>query len=254
LIDFELKRLGYVTAMPLGVELRGVRVSGRTALERAQSALTAHGGSDSEEGSSAFEEPEPAESISGLLVSRDHSVRTPTADHLPGLSALLRVSRDVGAVLLGQAPPREYVDTSWDAAARQSVADQLRTAACRVQLPAEVVERLRDASQLLGVEIVSESMCLEGDDIGSVLTPGVRICFTGTAQDSTGQIVERWEMEDLAEAAGLRAVKSVTKTRCEVLVTAEVGTQSGKARKAQEYGKPVFSAEEFLAWLARKGS
>ena len=28
LIDFELKRLGYVTAMPLGVELRGARVSG----------------------------------------------------------------------------------------------------------------------------------------------------------------------------------------------------------------------------------
>ena len=34
LIDFELKRLGYVTAMPLGVELRGARVSGGTALER----------------------------------------------------------------------------------------------------------------------------------------------------------------------------------------------------------------------------
>ena len=161
LIDFELKRLGYVTAMALGVELRGVRVSGGTALERAQSALTAHAGSDSEDGTSAFEEPEPAESVSGLLVSRDHSVRTPTADHLPGLSALLRVSRDVGAVLLGGSPSREGVDTSWDAAARQSVADQLRTAASRVQLPAEVVERLREASRLLGVEIVSESMSLE---------------------------------------------------------------------------------------------
>jgi hypothetical protein len=45
----------------------------------------------------------------------------------------------------------------------------------------------------------------------------------------------------------------VTKTRCEVLVTAEAGTQSGKARKAQEYGKPVFSADEFFAWLAGKG-
>jgi ATP-dependent DNA helicase PIF1 len=250
LIDFELKRLGYVTAMPLGVELRGVRVSGRTALEQAQSALAAHSGSDSEGGSSAFEEPEPAESISGLLVSRDHAVRTPTADHLPGLSALLRVSRDVGAVLLG-GTPSGGLDTSWDAAARQSVADQLRAAASRVQLPAEVVERLREASTLLGVEIVSESMCLERNDIGSVLTPGVRICFTGTAQDSAGQIVERWEMEQLAASAGLTPVKSVTKTRCEVLVTAEAGTQSGKARKAQEYGKPVFTADEFLEWAAK---
>ena len=94
-------------------------------------------------------------------------------------------------------------------------------------------------------------MCLERDDIGSVLTPGVRICFTGTAQDSAGQIVERWEMEQLAASAGLTPVKSVTKTRCEVLVTAEAGTQSGKARKAQEYGKPVFTADEFLEWAAK---
>jgi NAD-dependent DNA ligase len=130
------------------------------------------------------------------------------------------------------------------------VADQLRAAASRVQLPAEVVERLREASQLLGVEIVSESMCLERDDIGVVLTPGTRICFTGTAQDSAGQIVQRWEMEQLAASAGLTPVQSVTKTRCEVLVTAEAGTQSGKARKALEYGKPVFTADEFLAWAA----
>ena len=252
-IDFELKRLGHVTAMPLGVELRGTPVSGRTALEQAQSALEAHGESDSEDGSSAFEEPEPAESISGLLVSRDHSVATPKADHLPGLSALLRISRDVGAMVLGGASAsslRGDDDTPWDAAARQSVADQLRAAASRAQFPANVVERLREASTLLGVDIVSESVCLERDDIGEVLVPGTRICFTGTAQDSAGRIVERWEMEQLAASAGLRPVPSVTKTRCEVLVTAEAGTQSGKARKAQEYGKAVFTADEFLAWVA----
>ena len=250
LIDFELKRLGYVTAMPLGVELRAARVSGRTALARAQSALAAHAGSDSQEGSSAFEEPEPAESVSGLLVSRDHAVPTPAADHLPGLSALLRVSRAVGAVLLGDAAVARDGDTSWDAAARQAVADQLRAAAARVRLPAEVVTRLREASELLGVEIVTESVCSDRDDIDDVLVPGARICFTGTAQDSAGRVVERWEMEQLAESAGLRPVNSVTKTRCEVLVIAEAGTQSGKARKASEYGKPVFTADEFLAWAA----
>ena len=254
LIDFELKRLGYVTAMPLGVELRGARESGRTALERAHSALEAHGGSDSEEGSSAFEEPEPAESTSGLLVSRDHAAPTPVADHLPGLSALLWVSRGVGAVVLGGVAAsslRGRKDTPWDAAARQSVADQLRAAAGRARLPSDVVARLREASKLLGAEIVSDSSSLEGDDIGAVLAPGARICFTGTAQDSAGRIVERWEMEQLAASAGLRPVSSVNKTRCEVLVVAEAGTQSGKARKAIEYGKPVFTADEFLAWVAQ---
>ncbi|PRC57261.1 AAA family ATPase, partial [Mycobacterium sp. ITM-2017-0098] len=77
-----------------------------------------------------------------------------------------------------------------------------------------------------------------------------RICFTGTAQDPAGRIVERDEMERMATAAGLLPVKTVTKTRCDVLVTAEAGTQSGKARKAQEYGKPVFCADDFFAWLA----
>ena len=253
LIDFELKRLGYVTAMPLGVELRGARVSGRTALERAQSALEAHRGLRSEEGSSAFEEPEPAESLSGLLVSRDHSVPTPTADHLPGLSALLRVSRDVGAVVLGGVPASSLRNggTPWDAAARQSVADQLRAAAARAQLPAQVVARLNEASQLLGVEIVPQSLCFERDDIADVLVPGARICFTGTVQDNASRIVERWEMEELAASAGLKPVRSVSKTRCEVLVTAEAGSQSGKARKAQEYGKAVFTADEFLAWVTK---
>ena len=141
--------------------------------------------------------------------------------------------------------------TPWDAAARQSVADQLRAAAARAQLPAEVVARLREASTLLGVEIVPESLCLERDDIADVLVPGVRICFTGTAQDKAGRIVERWEMEQLAASTGLAPVSSVTKTRCEVLVIAEAGTQSGKARKAQEYGKAVFTADEFLAWVAK---
>jgi ATP-dependent DNA helicase PIF1 len=112
------------------------------------------------------------------------------------------------------------------------------------------VERLREAESFLGVEIVSGACVVERHDIGAVLVPGARICFTGTVQDAAGRIVEREEMERLALEAGLAPVKSVTKTRCEVLVTAEAGSQSGKARKAQEYGKPVLSADEFLAWLA----
>ena len=164
------------------------------------------------------------------------------------------MSRDVGGALLGltASAVRAGGDTPWDAVARQSVADQLRAAAGRAQLTTEVVARLCAASERLGVEIAWDSVCSERDDIGSVLVPEARICFTGTAQDSAGRIVERWEMEQLAESAGLRAVSSVTKTRCEVLVTAEAGSQSGKARKAVEYGKPVFTADEFLAWVAAR--
>ena len=250
LIDFELKRLGYITAMPLGVELPRTRTTGDTALQRARSALAAHRRADAEQGSSAFDDPEPTESMSGLLISRDHGVTTPAADHLPALSALLRISRDVGAVMLGADPPETGADAGWDAAARRSVADQLRAAVSRVRLPADVLDRLRAAELLLGTDIASQATLLDASQIGDTLTPGARICFTGTAQDAAGRSVERWEMEDLARSVGLTPVKSVSKTRCDVLVTAEAGTQSGKARKAQEYGKPVFCADEFFAWAA----
>jgi hypothetical protein len=249
LLDFELKRLGYVTAMPLGVELHGARLRGATALERARAALDAHRDSESEDGSSAFDDPESIE-MSGLLVSRDSSVPTPVAEHLPGLSALMRISRDVSAVLLGGQVPASSAGTGWETGARQSVADQLRAAASRVQLTDEVLARLRAAEDLLGVEILSGAVLVAQHSIADVLTPGARICFTGAAQDSSGRIVERDEMERLAAGAGLAPVKTVTKTRCDVLVTAEAGTQSGKARKALEYGKPVLSADDFFSWLA----
>lgn len=251
LIDFELKRLGHVVPMPLGVELRHAPRTGRTALERAQSALQALDDSDVEQGATPFEEPEAAESVSGLLVTRDPDVPTPRADHLPGLSALLRISRDVGAVLLGRTVHRD-VDSSWDAAARSAVADQLRAAAARTPLPDEVVERLHRASELLGEDVVGDTGTTARPDIAEVLVPGARICFTGTAIDGAGRVVDRDEIERMAQDAGLQPVRTVTKTRCEVLVVAEAGTQSGKARKAQEYGKPVFTAEEFFGWLGAR--
>jgi ATP-dependent DNA helicase PIF1 len=267
LIDFELKRLGHVTAMPLGIEVplaalepahRRALAAG-TALERAFALLSVcakAGLTDSS--SSPFGEPEESESFLGYVVSRSHQTPTPTSVHLPALSAVLSVSRSVGEVLLGYAKAQEaqarngaLVDTPWTVTARQSVASQLTAAASRVRLTDESVARLREAEKLLGVEIIDasiESACA-GADIASVLVPGARICFTGTAQNAIGRTVSRDEMMRIAAAAGLTPVKSVTKTRCEVLVTAEIGSQSGKAHKAQELGKPVFSADEFLAWV-----
>jgi hypothetical protein len=206
-------------------------------------------------GASPFDEPETSESISGHLVSRNPDIATPASAHLPGLSALLDISRRVGASLLGLASDDDgALDTPWHLAARQSVADQLRAAASRVPMTDEALARLRAVEQSLDVTIIDESVeaALAGDDIAAILVPGARVCFTGTAEDSRGRIVERDEMQRMAAAAGLLPVPSVTKTRCEVLVTAEVGSQSGKARKALEWGKPVFSAAEFFAWLGER--
>ncbi|MCF6390869.1 AAA family ATPase [Mycobacterium sp. MBM] len=256
LIDFELKRLGQVTVMPLGIEVgRRAAAGGGDAVARATAALAAFAESGvGSAGSTPF--GDPPESLSGHLVIRSHAVATPTPAARPALSALLAVSRQIGPALLGErADDKAITDTPWIAAARHSVADQLRAAAARVRLTDEAVARLRAAQRILGVDIVDGTLesALTGPAIGSVLVPGARICFTGTACDAAGREVSREQMTGLAEAAGLVPVRTVTKTRCEVLVTAEVGTQSGKARKAHELGKPVISAEEFLAWVASRG-
>lgn len=82
----------------------------------------------------------------------------------------------------------------------------------------------------------------------AVLVEGARVCFTGSVLDSLGRPLSRQEIEQIASARGLIPVGTVTKTRCDVLVCAEEGTQSGKTRKANELGKPVVLAEHFLAW------
>ena len=246
LLDFELKRLGHVTVMPLGVELRH-RVTGATALQRAQSILAAFDGA-TDSASTPFPDPDPDVAF-GHLLTRDHAVPTPVSATLPALTALLEVSRGVSRVLLTDSAP-ELDSTPWVDAARHTAAYQLRCAASRVHLTDTVLARLRAAEALLGVEVVDAAMLTDAaQDIAAVLEPGARICFTGTALDAAGREVPRERMEQLAAAAGLAPVKTVTKTRCEVLVTAEEGTQSGKARKALEYGKAVFSADEFFAWL-----
>ena len=55
-------------------------------------------------------------------------------------------------------------------------------------------------------------------------------------------------MHALAEKHDLAPVKNVTKTKCDVLVVAELGTQSRKAQNAQQWGKPVIGASDFFHW------
>ncbi|MDO5720156.1 MAG: AAA family ATPase [Actinomycetaceae bacterium] len=86
--------------------------------------------------------------------------------------------------------------------------------------------------------------------IDQVLNEGTRVCFTGTV-DYRGKCWERADMEDVARQSGLSPVANVTKTRCDVLIAADVTTMSGKAKKAAKWGKPVYSAQEFLAWAGK---
>lgn len=82
-------------------------------------------------------------------------------------------------------------------------------------------------------------------EVGS-LKKGMRICFTGTAQDVEGNQLERSDLEKLAASNGMQAVDAVTKSKCDLLVTADPSSMSGKARKARDFGIPLMSVLEFL--------
>ena len=128
--------------------------------------------------------------------------------------------------------------------------EQLRTRIVGNARFQEGEEPAEDAAALLDEAggVLGEYETLDADDIGAVLTPGARVCFTGTAIDDTGSTWARSDLESLAEKCGLEPVQSVTKTKCEALIAAEVATQSKKGKQAAQFGKPIFTAHQFLAW------
>lgn len=79
------------------------------------------------------------------------------------------------------------------------------------------------------------------------LHPGQRICFTGSAEDSTGQIMSREDLTELAESRGFKVVSSVTKKGCDLLVAADVNSMSSKVKQARSFGIAILSVQEFLA-------
>lgn len=74
---------------------------------------------------------------------------------------------------------------------------------------------------------------------------GKRVCFTGELQSTlAGQPITREFAEALAQGAGLIPVTTVTKS-LDILVVADPNTQSGKAKKARDYGVRVLSDSVF---------
>ncbi len=240
LIDSELKRNGVVQKMPLGAELpteglpavwRG-RLRSPSALERARAMRDlgrSHFGDDpqvlAKSGGSAFSGNPWGR---GYLLERTSGPRGVTGPEGFGVGGDIAVGDDVSGML----------------------ADLLRGAWGRVVDKDEaVVSRLRDAEKYFDIQILPKGFELEkaaGAD--AVLVPGARVCFTGEVVSPRYGYRSREQMQDLALSRGLRISANMTKTRTEVLVVAQRGTQSGKAKKAAQWEKPVLSAEEFLEW------
>lgn len=248
-IDFELKRQGLVRGLPLGINLDSETLTpgeraeceAPTALRRAHAALTAHRrlrGS----GGTAFAPVESDEQMSYLL-SRD-DFAAPRCD--PALGQLLTISRILSRVILKAEAPQIAFDVDNDAV-RAAIAARLASVVDNsAGLAPSMIERLRLLEPLLGEAVVPAEAALATGDLSQVVFRGARVCFTGDAFDTHGRPLARSELEQYTESIGLIPVGSVTKTKCDLLVVAELGTQSRKARAAAGWGKPVMSVSQFL--------
>lgn len=238
-VDFELKRNGIVEPVPLGLELPGgllgadelARLKAPTALERARTV-------------------------------RDAVARVRAAGReLPGTGMAFRqVVTGHGYLLArttgpgGTSAPTGFVvggNLGAEDDSAEVLARLLEETWARVPAPdAEVVERLRGLEGHFGVRVLPEDFALEeAPGAADVLVPGARVCFSGTVRSPRHGWLEKEDLHAMAEARGLVAVPTLTKTRTDVLVVAEAGSQSTKAKNAAKWEKPVLTAEEFLEWV-----
>ena len=80
---------------------------------------------------------------------------------------------------------------------------------------------------------------------------GTRVAFTGAAVDlRTGRKIDRSALITICDAAGLIAEDKLTKANTQLLVAADPDSQSGKAKKARQWGIPVLSVADFISRYA----
>ncbi|MDN4471906.1 AAA family ATPase [Demequina sp. SYSU T00b26] len=242
-IDFELKRHGVVEPMALGSELpvAALRSAERDALETGTALERARAMRDAGE---RWLRDSYGELEAGTAFPAWSRGRGFLQARVSGPGAVLGAEGFVvGGNLSAEDDPSAVM------------AEMLAGAWQRVIAHDEhVLARVRAAERHFGVDVLPPDLEAAGPvEAAAVLGPGARVCFTGTVVSATRGVVDRDLMMRWAADAGLVPVPSVTKTRTDVLVVAERGTQSGKARKAAQWGTPVIAAEDFLAWLDARG-
>ena len=88
-------------------------------------------------------------------------------------------------------------------------------------------------------------MCRSTLPPGSETLQGKTVCFTGELTSRiNGEPITRDMAEALAEKAGLFVSSNVSK-KLDLLVVADPNTQSGKAKKARQYGTRIIAEPVF---------
>lgn len=136
--------------------------------------------------------------------------------------------------------------------------DELIAAAVRDEIVTdEEMYLLETCARLLGIDSAYVAAAVEqyrpgpGRDVVR-LTPGLRVCFTGSATHPDGTELRRADLSAIAVDLGLDVMPKFTRRDCDLLVAADPNSSSGKARQARRWGVPVAAVSAVLA--AQPGS
>lgn len=109
-----------------------------------------------------------------------------------------------------------------------------------------VIASLLGATDDAGIDLPGAALPV-GDRRGEFV--GKTVCFTGSSVCSVdGEPLDRVTQEELAAEAGLIPLQGVTK-KLDILVLADADSNSGKARKARDYGTRLIAERAFWAAL-----
>ncbi|MGP6172542.1 AAA family ATPase [Corynebacterium sp. A21] len=114
--------------------------------------------------------------------------------------------------------------------------------------PGQHQELLKRASRTIEGEVDLPDPQMLTVDPAQLFTPGTRVAFTGQIS-LNGQVLRKDdELAPICTDLGLEYKKSMSKSKCDLLVAGDVASMSRKAQAAREYGKPVVSAADFESW------
>ncbi len=234
LIEFELRRLGVLEHMPLFIDIGGEAggyVGGESgALTLARELARTHRGLTP---APTHEDPDP-------WTAWEHTIST---GYL-----LTRASTDRDAAgNLTAAGTESLAFTPAGGRLTQAHIDHLAARLKGRTLGPATAELKRGIEAEYGVVIPYEAP-QAGPALTDILKPGARIAFTGTIT-LDGTTWDRAVFARFIEGRGFVSSANVTKTRTDLLVLADVNSESGKAKNARKYGTPMASLADFLAAL-----
>lgn len=103
------------------------------------------------------------------------------------------------------------------------------------------------ATRILGRAIPLPAPLQEVGEVADLLIPGSRVAFTGCRDVLGGGGNDEW-LEEVCERRALEYKKRLSRTKCDLLVAADVASTSRKAQAARDWGKPIISLSAFEHW------